>query len=138
MIISVNVNKNVDRDDADESFLGSAAYEALNALIQNSAKDSISLISQLLPPILDRLEKTFSTPVASAEDKETIIELQGHLCGTLQACTQKLEGGVKPYADRMMTLFLHVFQSQSATVQEEALMAVGALANGTTSAYQSH
>jgi importin subunit beta-1 len=110
--------------------LASGAYEALNLLIQNSTKDSLPLIAQLLPPFLERLEKTFSVQVVSSDDKEAVIELQGHLCGSLQACTQKLEGEVRPFADRMMTLYLRVFESQSATVQEEVLMAVGALANG--------
>jgi importin subunit beta-1 len=117
------------RDDADESFLATASYEALNVLIQNSTKDSLPLIAQLLPPLLERLEKTFAAQIVSSDDKEAVVELQGHLCGSLQACTQKLEGEVKPYADRMMTLYLRLFELQSATVQEEVLMAVGALAN---------
>jgi importin subunit beta-1 len=127
--LAVALLRATDRDDADESFLASSAYEAVNLLIQNSSKDSLPLIAQLLSPFLDRLEKTFATQIVSSEDKEAVIELQGHLCGSLQACTQKLEGEVKPFADRMMTLFLRVFESQSASVQEEALMAVGALAN---------
>ncbi len=122
--------KAADRDDADESFLRSAAYEALNLLIQNSAGDVKPAIAQLLPHFLERLQKTFAIQITSSDDRELQVELQGHLCGSLQACTQKLEGDIKPHADVMMTLFLKVFESQSATVQEEALMAVGAVANG--------
>lgn len=118
------------RDDAEESFLASSAYEALNLMIQNSTKDSFPLIAHLVPTFHDRLAATFNTQIVSVDDKEAVIELQGHLCGSLQACIQKLEGEIKPFADRLMALFLRVFESQNATVHEEALMAVGALANG--------
>lgn len=43
---------------------------------------------------------------------------------------QKLKENIKPAADKLMALFLQVFSSKSASVHEEALMAVGALANG--------
>jgi len=122
-----------ERQDADESYLGSSAYEALCLLIQNSAKDCVKSITILLPVFLARLEKTFSMEIVSNDDKEARSELQGHLCGALQACTQKLEGEVKPFADRMMFLFLKVFESKSASVHEEALMAVGAIANAVDS-----
>jgi len=55
------------------------------------------------------------------------------LCGPnyLDLCviTQKLNAQIKPFSDRIMTLYLTVLQSRSATVQEEVLIAVGALAN---------
>jgi len=125
-----------DRDDAEESFLRSSAYEALNLLIQNSAKDCLKSITVLLPVFLDRLEKTFLKEILSNDDKEERSELQGHLCGALQACTQKLEGEIRPFGDRMMTLFLKVFESTAASVREEALMAVGAVANAMDSDFE--
>ena len=51
-------------------------------------------------------------------------------CVRLQVVTQKLAERAVPYADRMMELFLQVFASKNSTVHEEALMAVGAIANG--------
>jgi len=127
-LVEVLVNV-TDRNDADESYLRSSAYEALNLLIQSSAKDCLKAVAVLLPEFLGRLEKTFAFEIVSADDKEARSELQGHLCGALQACTQKLEGEIKPFADRMMMLFLRVFESTTASVHEEALMAVGAVAN---------
>ncbi|KAL6047512.1 Importin subunit beta-1 [Balamuthia mandrillaris] len=121
--------KATERDDADESFLRASAYEALNLLIQNAANDCRDPTKQLVPVFLDRLEKAFNFQIVSADDKEAQNELLGHLCGALQACTQKLEADIKPFADKMMTLFLRVFETQNATVHEEALMAVGAIAN---------
>eukprot|EP01087_Luapelamoeba_hula_P015927 TRINITY_DN482_c0_g1_i1.p1 TRINITY_DN482_c0_g1~~TRINITY_DN482_c0_g1_i1.p1 ORF type:complete len:853 (-),score=130.53 TRINITY_DN482_c0_g1_i1:37-2595(-) len=118
-----------DREDADENFLSSAAYEALNVLIQNSAKDCQKSIAVLLPLFLGRLEKSFSAETLSSDDKKRQTELQGNLCSALQACTQKLEGEVRQFADGMMRLYLRVFESTSAAVHEEVLMAVGAIAN---------
>jgi importin subunit beta-1 len=86
-------------------------------------------ITVLLPLFVSRLEKSFTMETVSTDDKKAQTELQGHLCGALQACTQKLEGEVRPFADRMMAMYLKVFESTSAAVHEEALMAVGAVAN---------
>jgi hypothetical protein len=47
-----------------------------------------------------------------------------------QVITQKLGPASAPYADRMMQTFLQVFGAKNSTVQEEALMAVGAVATG--------
>jgi len=128
-----NLLQVTEREDADESYLASSSYEALCLLIQNSAKDCGKSIQLLLPVFLSRLEQTFAMEVVSNDDKEARSELQGHLCGALQACTQKLEAEVKPFADKMMLLFLKVFESKNASVHEEALMAVGAIANAVDS-----
>ena len=66
----------------------------------------------------------------TAEDREAQSELQGLLCGCLQVITVKLGAGIKPHADQMMQAFLQVFGAKNSTVHEEALMAVGAIANG--------
>lgn len=118
-----------EREDSDESNLRCSAYEAINVLIQNGAKDTHALILQLIPIFADRLEKTFSLQILSQDDREAQSELQSLLCGVLQVITQKLGEQIKPYSDKLMTLFLQVFNVKSASVHEEALMAVGAIAN---------
>jgi len=119
-----------ERPDAAESNLRTSAYESINILIQAAAKDCHGTILELLPLLLDRLQATFSIQVLSTDDKDNQTNQQALLCGSLQVITQKLESQqLKPHADRLMSLYLQVFQHQSATVQEEALMAVGALAN---------
>lgn len=80
--------------------------------------------------MLERLKATFAVQIVSNDDREAQTELQGLLCGTLQVITQKLGPAAIPHADAMMQLFLEVFGAKSSTVQEEALMAVGAVANG--------
>jgi len=47
----------------------------------------------------------------------------------LQACTMALDSQIKKNADGLMMAYLRVFETTTASVHEEALMAVGALAN---------
>jgi importin subunit beta-1 len=120
-----------ERADSAESNLRSSAYEALNTVLTNSAEDTKQSVLQLLPVILQRLEATFQMQLLTAEDREAQSELQGLLCGCLQVITSKLSGAIKPHADQMMHAFLQVFGAKNSTVHEEALMAVGAIANAT-------
>jgi hypothetical protein len=119
-----------ERLDAGENNLRCSGYEALNTVLANAAEDTKPLIEQLLPVILQRLEQSFNSPIVSNDDREAVNELQGLLCGSLQVVTQKLQTRAIPQADRMMQLFLQVFGAKNSTVHEEALMAVGAVANG--------
>nr|GMC53313.1 importin subunit beta-1 [Ipomoea batatas]GMD02345.1 importin subunit beta-1 [Ipomoea batatas] len=80
------------------------------------------------------LHKTLEAQKLSSDEKEKQGELHGLLCGCLQVIIQKL-GGHEPtkyvfmqYADQIMSLFLRVFACRSATVHEEAMLAIGALA----------
>eukprot|EP00741_Cyanophora_paradoxa_P021338 tig00021348_g20597.t1 len=118
-----------EREDATECNLRSSAYEAINVLIQNCAQDVFPILTQIVPVIVERLERTFNMQIVSADDKEQQNELQALLCGVLQISTQKMGKNIYPLADKLMTLYLQVFSSKNATVHEESLMAVGALAN---------
>eukprot|EP01116_Phalansterium_solitarium_P013533 TRINITY_DN30919_c0_g1_i1.p1 TRINITY_DN30919_c0_g1~~TRINITY_DN30919_c0_g1_i1.p1 ORF type:complete len:857 (-),score=244.06 TRINITY_DN30919_c0_g1_i1:643-3213(-) len=117
------------REDVDESNLRASGYEAINTLIQYSAKDTEQFIGLALPVFFDRLEKTFQMQIVDMNDKDEQVEMQSLLCSVIQITIQKLGDKIKPVADRAMTLFLQVFQQKSASVHEEALMAVGALAD---------
>ncbi|GMN31435.1 hypothetical protein TIFTF001_003253 [Ficus carica] len=122
------------RADAGESRLRTAAYETLNEVVRCSTDDAASIVIQLVPVIIDELQKTFDAQNNSSEGREKQNELQGLLCGCLQVMIQKLGSSepTKPqflqYSDQMMTLFLRVFGSKSATAHEEAMLAIGALA----------
>lgn len=121
-----------ERADAATQNLRTSAYEALNTTVTNSAEDTKDAILHLLPIIITRLEATFSLQIVSNDDRESQIELQGLLCGTLQVATQKLAEKAAPHCDRMMAVFLQLFAAgKNTTVHEEALMAVGAVANAT-------
>ena len=119
-----------ERKDVPTNHLRVAAYEALNSLISSSALDTREHIKQVLPLIITRLEQSFQMQIVNNEDREAQNELQGLLCGVLQVITVKLETLEQPFCDQMMGLFLQVFGSKNQTVHEEALMAVGAIANG--------
>jgi len=120
----------VDREDACESNLRIAAFEAISVLIQNAAPDVKSVLLQLLPAIIDRLAQSFSMPSLTNEDKEQKEGVQGLLCGLIQVIAIKVtKEELLPYCDSIMTNFLQVLQTKNATCHEEALSACSAIAN---------
>ncbi|CAA2980192.1 importin subunit beta-1 [Olea europaea subsp. europaea] len=122
------------REDAGESRLRTAAYETLNEVVRCSPGETTHLILELVQVIMTELHKSLESQKLSSDEKEKQNELQGLLCGCLQVIIQKLgaSDGTKnaflQYADQIMNLFLRVFASRSATVHDEAMLAIGALA----------
>ncbi|KAL0317980.1 UNVERIFIED_CONTAM: Importin subunit beta-1 [Sesamum angustifolium] len=125
------------REDAGESRLRTAAYETLNEVVRCSTEETARLVLELVQVIMAELHKTLEAQKLSSDEREKQNELQGLLCGCLQVIIQKL-GASEPtkyafmqYADQIMNLFLRVFACRSATVHEEAMLAIGALAYAT-------
>lgn len=127
-----------------QSRLRTTAYEALNELITVCADDCLPLVQQLLPAIMQKLGATFTMQVSSADQREEQGELQGLLSGVLNIIMQKLSARVetahvvKQNADQLMELFLRVFACRSATVHEEAMLAIGQLADATEEDFSKH
>ncbi|XP_058095845.1 importin subunit beta-1-like isoform X1 [Magnolia sinica] len=125
------------REDAGDSRLQTAAYETLNEVIRCSTDETAPTVMQLVPVIMMELNQTIDAQKLSSEEREKQNELQGLLCGCLQVIIQKLGGSeatkhiVIRYADQMMSLFMQVFACRNATVHEEAMLAIGALAYST-------
>ncbi|XP_076897658.1 importin subunit beta-1-like [Bidens hawaiensis] len=125
------------REDAGESRLRTAAYETLNEVVRCSTDETANIVSQLVPVIMMELHKTLEEHSLSSEERQKQNELQGLLCGCLQVIIQKLGSSehtkalFMQYADQIMNLFLRVFAFRSATVHEEAMLAIGALAYST-------
>lgn len=123
-----------EREDAPDLRLRSAAYETLNQVIRCSTEDSAQIVVQLVPVIMLKLSNTLDIVILSSDDREKQSGLQALLCGVLQVIIQKLgstehkKSDIAQYADQMMQLFLRVFACRSATVHEEAMLAIGALA----------
>ncbi|KAK1670194.1 hypothetical protein QYE76_058353 [Lolium multiflorum] len=106
-----------------------------------------SLLTPYLPNIIaalltaaDRGDMTHirlrSSAYEALSDKEKQSDLQALLCGVLQVIIQKLSSSdaksiIAQTADQLMLLFLRVFACHSATVHEEAMLAIGALAYAT-------
>jgi importin subunit beta-1 len=117
-----------DREDADESNLRIAAFEAVAALIQNAAADCLPLFKTLLPLIVGRLQASFSVPILTNEDKERREGVQGLLCGLIQVLVFRLDVvDVAPHADSIMQNLLQVLQLKNATCHEEAFSATSAV-----------
>jgi len=117
-----------EREDVQEANLRISSYEVIHTLISHGAQDTIPLTVQLIDGLLQRLQHTFSMEIMSGEDKEEQSELQGLICGVLTAITHKLSKAILSFVPGMMTLLLQVFHQQAASVHEEALMCVSAIA----------
>jgi importin subunit beta-1 len=124
-----------ERPDA-EVGLKMECYEAMNEIIRSATQENYSTIGQLIPHVLQKLAATFEGQEhMGAEQLEKQADAQALLCGTLQVIIQVLGGAneatkaaLSQYADSLMQAFLTVFACRSATVHEEAMLAVGALA----------
>uniref|UniRef100_A0A7R9T9Y0 Importin N-terminal domain-containing protein n=1 Tax=Prasinoderma coloniale TaxID=156133 RepID=A0A7R9T9Y0_9VIRI len=133
-----------DRPVERQSRLRTTAYETLNELITVCADDCLPLVQQLLPAIMQKLEGTFAMQVATNEQREEQSELQGLLSGVLAIIMQKLSakpqtaGVVRQSADKLMELFLRVFACRSASVHEEAMLAIGQLADAIEGDFLKH
>lgn len=125
------------REDAGDSRLRTAAYETLNEVVRCSTDETVRLVLELVQVIMTELHKTLEDQRLSTDEREKQNELQGLLCGCLQVIIQKLAASeptkyaFMQYADQIMNLFLRVFACRSATVHEEAMLAIGALAYAT-------
>ena len=118
--------------DADNQ-LRMAAYEVLNAFVTNAANDSLPTVAKLSEVILERLEKTLpmQQQIVSVEDRITLEEIQTSLTSVLLAVVQRLEGEIKPAADRIMNVLLQILSSVGgkSSVPDTVFAVVGALAN---------
>ena len=118
--------------DADNQ-LRTAAYEVLNAFVTNAANDCLPTVAKLSEVILERLEKTLpmQQQIVSVEDRITLEEIQTSLTSVLLAVVQRLEGEIKPAADRIMNVLLQILSSVGAksSVPDTIFAVVGALAN---------
>lgn len=129
-----------------------AAYEVLNAFVTNAANDSLPIVAKLSEMVLERLEKTLpmQQQIVSVEDRITLEEIQTSLTSVLlvsdfqpaqrllwtnyrrpKAVVQRLEGEIKPAADRIMNVLLQILSSvgSKSSVPDTVFAAVGALAN---------
>lgn len=121
-----------ERADAD-NMLRTAAYEVLNAFVMNSAGDSLAMVTELSNVILGRLENSINlqSQVVSVEDKMTLEEMQVSLVSVVMAIVQRLEGDIRPQADRIMQILLHILQTAGpkSTVPDTVFAAIGSIAN---------
>ncbi|KAK1326977.1 Transportin-1 [Acorus calamus] len=132
------------REDAGESRLRTAAYETLNEVVRCSNDETAPTVTQLVPVLMQELHQTLEAQKLSSEEREKQSDLQGLLCGCLQVIIQKLSSSeatkfiLMQFADQAMGLFLRVFACRNATVHEEAMLAIGALAYATGRGFEKY
>ena len=120
-----------ERKNLEGTDLINSAYAAISLLIQNSSDETLPAVKILCENFLTRLAKSFSINVVSKSDAELKTQLQGHICAVILCIIQKLDSDIKPFARTMMNHFLQIFKASGGSpyVHEDALMAVGSLAN---------
>lgn len=136
--VLLSLLKTVERNDVTEANLTVNAWEAISAFIAAAARDTYPTLESYVNEFLVRLDATLKAPHSTKLD-----EVQGLLCGALQSLTQKLGDRMRLHSNNMMQLLLTLFQNKinlqqqllqqgetvNYSVQEEALLVVGALAN---------
>jgi importin subunit beta-1 len=125
-----------DREDADESNLRASAYETINAIIKCIPEGLEEPLANLVNEFMGRLNNTFNN---NGLDREENANLQGLLCGVLQTLTRKLDNKISFFTESLMGLYFRLFgikSESSASLHEEALLAVGALINSIGAAFE--
>jgi importin subunit beta-1 len=114
------------RPDSDDGNLRTTTYEAIEALIRNSAIDKQGMTVQAMGEVLNRLEMTFQV----SADQQDRMTLQSLLCGTLGVCIQKLPVAmITPSGDRIMAVILQVLNVKGAVAHEDAFIVCGYFAD---------
>jgi importin subunit beta-1 len=108
--------------DWDNENVPTAAYEAINKMVENSAMDMSEIVQKLLVETLNRLEQTFSPQLNQSER----TNVQSSLCGLVGEIVKKLDmDTINPHTDRIMQLLFQVFSSRGAVAHEDAFIAIG-------------
>lgn len=119
-----------DRDDAVEANLRVTSFLAAGELISVTARDTQQILREFLPVVISRIEQALLIQCVSKEDEETKGQLLGLLAVLISGLFQRMsKAECMPHADRVMELLLNMFQLSNATSNEEAFLAVGAVAS---------
>ncbi|KAH9476952.1 Importin subunit beta-1 [Psilocybe cubensis] len=110
-----------------------AAYEAITSYLTQATPDAITVVQSTAVTILQRMEHLLSiqNQILGVDDRNNWNELQSNLCAVVICVIRKLNEGIQPLADRIMTLIIQLIQSagKTSTVLEDAFLVVGALAS---------
>ncbi|KAI8907243.1 armadillo-type protein [Gorgonomyces haynaldii] len=108
-----------------------AAYEAISTLVANSSNATMPIVSNLVSSLLDSLNATIAQAeqMVGADEKRAHYDHQANLCSVLTSIVRRLGQHVRPIADNIMQVLLHVIShaSKNSTVMEDAFLAIGAL-----------
>eukprot|EP01069_Polyplicarium_translucidae_P008131 Polyplicarium_translucidae@DN3188_c0_g1_i2.p1 len=131
----------VQRADADENNLRTAAYAALSSLILNiGGWEAIPVMESIMQQLGEWLEQTLNLAPPISED---VQQIQASLCGCLAVLFIRLGDRCKGVLDRMFALLARMLeQGMSPGIQtlacEEALSAVSALSRAAKEEFERH
>ncbi|OSD03642.1 ARM repeat-containing protein [Trametes coccinea BRFM310] len=108
-----------------------AAYEAITSFVTHSTADTIPVVQNTAVTILMRMEQLLSmqNQIVGADDRNNWNDLMSNFCAVITSVIRKLNDGIQPLADRIMTLILQLINaaSKTSTLLEDAFLVVGAL-----------
>ncbi|KAF9480274.1 ARM repeat-containing protein [Pholiota conissans] len=123
----------VTESSGNEANYRTAAYEAITSYLSQAPPNSIPVVQTTAVTVLQRMEHLLSiqNQILGVDDRNNWNELQSNLCSVVICVVRKLNDGIQPLADRIMTLILQLIQSagKTSTVLEDAFLVVGALAS---------
>ncbi|CDO70451.1 hypothetical protein BN946_scf184999.g92 [Trametes cinnabarina] len=106
-----------------------AAYEAITSFVTHSTADTIPVVQNTAVTILMRMEQLLAmqNQIVGADDRNNWNDLMSNFCASV---IRKLNDGIQPLADRIMTLILQLINAagKTSTLLEDAFLVVGALA----------
>ncbi|RDB23601.1 Importin subunit beta-1 [Hypsizygus marmoreus] len=116
-----------------EANFRTAAYEAITSYLTHATTDAIPVVQNTVVTILQRMEQLLAmqNQILGVDDRNNWNELQSNLCSVVICVIRKLNDGIQPLADRIMTLILQLIQAagKTSTVLEDAFLVVGSLAS---------
>ncbi|KAF8889026.1 armadillo-type protein [Infundibulicybe gibba] len=118
---------------SNEANFRTAAYEAITSYLTQATPDAIPVVQTTVVTILQRMEQllTMQNQILGTDDRNNWNELQSNLCGVVICVVRKLNEGIQPLADRIMTIILQLIQAagKTSTVLEDAFLVVGSMAS---------
>ncbi|KAG6911089.1 hypothetical protein DXG01_004604 [Tephrocybe rancida] len=118
---------------SNEANFRTSAYEAITSYLSHATPDAIVVVQNTLLAVLDRMERLLGmqNQILGVDDRNNWNELQSNFCSVVICVIRKLEKGIQPLSDRVMTLILQLIQAagKTSTVLEDAFLVVGSLAS---------
>ncbi|KAG6824992.1 hypothetical protein H0H92_005155 [Tricholoma furcatifolium] len=118
---------------SNEANFRTSAYEAITSYSSHATLDTIVVMQNMLITIHNCMEQLLSmqNQILGVDDRHNWNELQSNFCSVVICVIRKLEKGIQPLSDRIMTLILQLIQAtrKTSTVLEDAFLIVGSLAS---------
>ncbi|KAI8972612.1 ARM repeat-containing protein [Trametes punicea] len=108
-----------------------AAYEAITSFVTHATLDTIPVVQNTAVTILVRMEQLLNmqNQIVGADDRNNWNDLMSNFCAVITSVVRKLNDGIQPLADRIMTVILQLINAagKTSTLLEDAFLVVGAL-----------